>query len=148
MRNLTILELANNSLIELPLSIQNMKNLEEIDISGNKFRCDCDTFWMTGWLQNTKVKDPEDIICALGKGQGKILIDLNQADAGCNDPLILALICLAVAVVPFTIDTEGILKSCSTQYLVSIHGIKFRNILKKKSMMLLCLITMKIGIGF
>ena len=100
MTNLTTtLDLTKNCLVELPLSIQNINNLE-IGITGNSFRCDCHTFWMTGWLQNTEqVKNPKEIICFSGKGQGKRMIDLHIDDVGCNDPLIHALIGLAVTVV-------------------------------------------------
>ena len=101
MTNLIKLDLSNNLLEELPKSIQNMTNLKDVDMSGNKFRCDCNTFWMTGWLVNSltdkiKVKDPYSIVCVSGQGQGKRLIDLNQNDVGCNDPLIHALIGLSV----------------------------------------------------
>ena len=85
MTNLTKLDLSNNLLEELPKSIQNMTKLKNIVISGNKFRCDCDTFWMTGWLVNSfpGVKDPYSIVCVSGQGQGKRLIDLNQDEVGC-----------------------------------------------------------------
>ena len=101
MTKLTKHDLSNNLLEELPKSVQNIAKLKDLDISGNKFRCDCDTFWMTEWLANSladkvKVKDSYSIVCVSGKGQGKHLIDLNQNDLGCNDPLIHALIGLAV----------------------------------------------------
>ena len=88
MTNITNLTLSNNLLEELPKSIQNMKNLNDVDISGNKFRCDCDTFWMTGWLVNSlaakvNVKYPHSIVCVSGQGRGKPLIDLHQDDVGC-----------------------------------------------------------------
>ena len=85
MKKLTKLDLSNNLLEELPKSIQNMTKLKDIVISGNKFRCDCGTFWMTEWLVNlfSRVKDPYSIVCVSGQGQGKCLIDLNQDDVGC-----------------------------------------------------------------
>ena len=88
MTNLTKLDLSNNLLEELPKSIQNMTLLNDVVISGNKFRCNCDTFWMTEWLVNSlaakvNIKDPYSLVCVAGQGQGKRLINLNQDDVGC-----------------------------------------------------------------
>ena len=56
---------------------------------------------MTGWLVKSflKVKDPYSIVCVSGQGQGKRIIELTESDVGCNDPLIHALIGLAVTFV-------------------------------------------------
>ena len=72
MANFTTLSLASNFLTELPTFIKNMRMLKKIDIAGNTFRCDCDIFWMTGWLVNSfsKVKEPYSIVCVSGQGQG------------------------------------------------------------------------------
>ena len=85
MANLTTLFLANNFLTELPTSIQNLQNLKKNDFTGNLFRCDCDTHWMTDWLVSffSKVENPYSFACFAGKGQGKHLINLNQDDVGC-----------------------------------------------------------------
>ena len=45
-----------------------------------------------------KSKNPKEIICVSGKGRGKRMISLKQNDVGCNDPLIHAIIGLAVSV--------------------------------------------------
>ena len=90
----------NNYLQDIPVSVKNWNHSAEIDISGNTFRCDCDTFWMTGWLlNNSGVRHPKSILCYSGKGQGKRITDLHQDDVGCNDQLIHALIGLAVTVI-------------------------------------------------
>ena len=101
MRSLTTLTLTNNLLEELPESVQQMNSLTFIEISGNFFRCDCDTFWMTGWLIKSIsiVQNPRGLICFSGKGRGKRLINLHQEGVGCNEEIIHALIGLVVAVV-------------------------------------------------
>ena len=101
MESLTTLTLTNNLLEELPESVQEMESLKSIDISGNTFRCDCDTFWMTDWLTDSisVVQSPRSLICFSGEGRGKRLIDLHQDVAGCNKNIIHALIGLAVTVV-------------------------------------------------
>ena len=82
---LSSLILSANSLEELPHSIQNMTRLEHIELSGNTFRCDCDTFWMTGWLIKSLSisQDTDNLVCFSGKGRGKRLINLHQDDVGC-----------------------------------------------------------------
>ncbi len=101
LQNLTNLDLANNLLEALPHSIVEMRHLQSVDISGNTFRCDCDTYWMTGWLIGSLsvVKDPEGLLCFSGKGRGKHLIDLKQDDVGCYGSLAGVLIGLSVSVV-------------------------------------------------
>ena len=100
MKNLTTLYLGNNRLEELPNSIQNLEHLRVIDVTGNIFRCDCDTFWMTQWLLKLKRASirSHGVICFSGYGKGKRLLDLHQEDVGCNKPLINALIGLGVAI--------------------------------------------------
>ena len=104
MKNLNILDLSNNLLEQLPKTVENLQSLEHIDLSGNKFRCDCDTFWMTGWLIKSvgQVSNPRGIICFSSQGQGKRLIDLNQDDVGCYDTIKELTIGLGVAF-PMTI---------------------------------------------
>ena len=99
LNNLRSLNFSNNLLEELPKSIQKMTNLQILDISGNRLRCDCDTFWMTGWLlkQHSPITNSENISCFSGKGQGKSLIDLHEYDVGCYDPFIHAVIGLGTA---------------------------------------------------
>ena len=101
MINLRELYLTDALLETLPQEIENMQNMNITDISGNLFRCDCDTFWMSPWLVkfNNIVENPHGITCFSGQGRGKRLIDLQQDDVGCNDPLLHALIGLAVTVV-------------------------------------------------
>ena len=85
MKNLEELYLENNQLRDIPKTIQNMTSLETLDISGNMLRCDCDTFWMTGWLINPlyKVKISHNLMCFAGKGRGKHILQLHQDDVGC-----------------------------------------------------------------
>ena len=100
LKNLTTLYLGNNRLEELPKTIQNLNHLKMIDITGNLFRCDCDTFWMTHWLLKLKTASSRShgVICFSGYGKGKRLVDLHQDDVGCNKPLLHALIGLGVVI--------------------------------------------------
>ena len=50
MINLEKLILTGNLSEDLPKSIQDQKHLKTIKLSGITFRCDCDRYWMTGWL--------------------------------------------------------------------------------------------------
>ena len=94
--NLKHLSLSNNLLEELPKSLSEM-NLESIDISGNRLKCNCDNLWMTKWLLKSlfAVSEPQSIVCVSGKGQGRRLIDLDQDEVGCYDLVTHGLIGLA-----------------------------------------------------
>ena len=98
MTNLAKLDLSNNQLQRLPKSIQKLAKLEKIDITRNRLRCDCDTFWMVGWLavNLSRVEKPESLVCASGKCKGMHLIEITQDDVGCYDPLKHALIGLGM----------------------------------------------------
>ena len=105
MKNLTTLYLGNNRVEELPKTIQNLNHLKILDITGNLFRCDCVTFWMTHWLLKLKTASTRShgVICFSGYGKGKRLVDLHQDDVGCNKPLLHALIGLGVVILIFGI---------------------------------------------
>ena len=83
--NLTKLYITNNMVEELPKSIKTLEHLELVEISGNPFRCDCDTIWMTEWILKSFsiVQNPYSVLCVSGQGRGKRLVDLNQDDLGC-----------------------------------------------------------------
>ena len=84
--NLTKLYITNNLVEVLPKSIESLEHLELIEISGNAFRCDCDTIWMTQWLLKSIsiVQNPHSVLCFSGQGRGKRFVDLKQDDLGCT----------------------------------------------------------------
>ncbi len=87
--HLRTLDLTSAGLEEFPKELSNSGSLVEVYLQGNKFRCDCDTFWIRSWLNNnTHVgKEPNSLICFSGKAKGKRLIEITQEDVGCYDPL-------------------------------------------------------------
>ncbi len=88
-KSLRKLNLVGTGLEELPREIKDIQSLRDIYLHGNKFRCDCDTFWMRSWLSNhtKEVMDPYSLICFSGKGKGKRIVELTQDDVGCYEPL-------------------------------------------------------------
>ena len=89
-KNMKWLNLAQNKLFKIPKKIQNLKRLEKVWLSGNRFHCDCDMVWMVGWLNNFTttlgehvIVDYQDIKCHNGKMKGKPIYLLDEVKLGC-----------------------------------------------------------------
>ena len=69
--NVQYLDISYNKLKKLPSNIVSVSNLTDLWISGNPFDCNCDMMWMRDWLlEAEKIKDKENVTCALGKLKG------------------------------------------------------------------------------
>ena len=98
MRNgsITYLNLANNNITKLPSKITGLNNLQQIELSGNKFVCDCDMTWMIDWFGKTTangkriVRDYDHVFCHGGKMIGKQIYKLTPDEMGCY-PHVLSL---------------------------------------------------------
>ena len=87
---ITEVNLADNKLTHLPLSILQLKGLEKLWLSGNPFHCDCDMIWMIGWLNNFTlhpgqhiIVDYQDVRCHSGLMKGLPIFVLNEIEMGC-----------------------------------------------------------------
>lgn len=68
-RNLVALHLSHNKLSEIPYYILDLhlSHLDELYLSDNPWRCDCNTVPFQNWLKsNFRVKDVDNIRCAAG----------------------------------------------------------------------------------
>ena len=88
--NLKWLNLANNKLTSLPLTVQKLNNLEQIWLSGNPFYCDCEMTWMTGWLNNFTtpsgkhaIIDYKQLKCNSGMMVERPIYKLDKVEMGC-----------------------------------------------------------------
>ena len=50
------LDISENNLTSLPTNIKNISSLNEPWISGNKFKCRCDSIWMKDWILDNKTE--------------------------------------------------------------------------------------------
>ena len=82
------LDLSKNNLRRLPPQIQMLRNLTEIELSGNPFVCDCNMLWMKDWLNrfNRTVKTLYRIKC----NKDTPIIKLDAVKMGCY-PKVLTL---------------------------------------------------------
>ena len=85
------LHLSNNTYTvlpyyDLPKSIQYLTNLEKVDISAIKFKCNCSALWMTGCLIKCTaiVQDAETLLRYSDQGHRKDLIDLFHDEHECK----------------------------------------------------------------
>ena len=82
---LLYLNLSNNKFSELPGNIQNLTSIRTLEISGNKFKCSCKSFWMKEWLLNETqvVQDYENIKCQMKSGKWIPIVHMDKTDMGC-----------------------------------------------------------------
>ena len=76
-----VLDLSNNYLRRLPPGIQILKNLTDIELSGNPFVCDCKMIWMKNWL-NKFNRSMESLSYVKCNGSTPI-IKLDAVQMGC-----------------------------------------------------------------
>ena len=82
---LLYLDLSNNEISNLPEKIRNLSSIKTLKISGNKFKCSCETFWMREWLLNETqvVEDFENVKCQMKSGKWIPVVHMDKADMGC-----------------------------------------------------------------
>ncbi|VVC94620.1 unnamed protein product [Leptidea sinapis] len=61
--SLTHLDISNNSLTFLPLSLNMLDNLEALNIGGNPWACDCRMAWFGNWADKRKNIIKSDLSC-------------------------------------------------------------------------------------
>lgn len=157
--NLSMLNLLSAGLEELPREINKLTaSLTHVNLHGNVFRCDCDTFWIRSWLSNHTniVNEPHSLICFSGKGKGKRILELTEDNVGCYDLLkiqnhklekmlfivggiVLQLSCCLLSLLSFCKSTRVTSKYGYMLISNFIHGTKLRKIWLTKTMMPLSL---------
>ena len=80
--------LAQNNIVHLPYKIQKLDHLEEVQLSGNPYQCDCETAWMIQWLNTTHagghvIVDYKDVKCHSGLMIGTPMYVLDEVQMGC-----------------------------------------------------------------
>ena len=86
---LKIFNLANNNITNLSSKISNILSLQSMQLSGNKFICNCDMTWMIEFLAKRTVtgkrvvEDYDKIVCHSGIMTGKYIYKLNPQQMGC-----------------------------------------------------------------
>ena len=81
---LVFLDISKNNLTSLPKIMKNITSLNEIWISGNPYKCECDNMWMKTWILNNSnvIKDYKNAYCQ--NASGKIdIIHMSEIDVGC-----------------------------------------------------------------
>ena len=83
---LTSLDISKNKLTTLPPGIKGVtSSLNELWISGNRFKCLCDHIWIKDWLVNNSgtVKDFNDVKCQMKSGKWIPMIEMHEENLGC-----------------------------------------------------------------
>lgn len=57
MSNLIELDLSNNRLEYIPSGIKHLSKLTSLNLLGNHLQCDCQMFWMIGWIDELEAKN-------------------------------------------------------------------------------------------
>ena len=83
--NLVSLDISNNNLTNLPKLLKNISSINEMWISGNPFKCECDNMWMKKWILNNSnvIKDYKTAYCQTGSGKKTDIIHMSEIDLGC-----------------------------------------------------------------
>ncbi len=89
-QSLLTLDVSNNNLSSLPMTIEGSEYLEDIQISKNPFMCNCEMLWMIEWLANATspsgshlVSDYQDVTCGSGYWAGTKIYQLDKVKMGC-----------------------------------------------------------------
>ena len=87
------LDISKNNINVISKSLKSVKQLE-VYFAGNPIACNCDTLWVTQWLNTTAtgnkiLKDYKDVKCVNDKWKGLQVYQLNGIKMGCF-PKILA----------------------------------------------------------
>ena len=82
------LDISDNNLTSLPPNIKNIASLNELWISGNQFKCRCDSIWMKDWILDNKTKlipDHKSVKCQMPSGKSIPIIAISKVNMGCID---------------------------------------------------------------
>ena len=91
-----ILHLDHNNFSALSSNIMNIKSLQSITLSANRFICNCYMTWMIDWFSSRTssgkrvVQDYDQVVCSNGKMFGKLIHKLTLEEMGCY-PHVLSL---------------------------------------------------------
>ncbi|PVD18370.1 hypothetical protein C0Q70_20919 [Pomacea canaliculata] len=114
--SLRVLHVDDNWLTTLLSDLGDLQQLRSVRLSGNPFRCDCNTRWLKRWVLDPKVEveDWNDIKCSLDDDEGqlitrvpdekfvcKIALTLTQLAVHIVVPVSLALLLVVLAVIAF-----------------------------------------------
>ena len=86
------MDISDNKLTSLPPNIKNISSLNELRISGNQFKCRCDSIWMKDWILDNKtevVRDHNSVKCQMPSGKWISIIKMREVDMGCIGSLAL-----------------------------------------------------------
>ncbi|XP_045530002.1 immunoglobulin domain and leucine-rich repeat-containing protein 2 isoform X2 [Pieris brassicae] len=87
LRMLTHLDISNNSLTFLPLTLKILDKLQELRIGGNPWACDCRMAWFVTWADMRKNIIKSDLSCGLTYPNDMLRI-LNSTD--CKAPQLIS----------------------------------------------------------
>ncbi|TRZ00870.1 hypothetical protein DNTS_034089 [Danionella cerebrum] len=84
LRDVTHLSLANNNLKALPRGLlSDLRSLNELDLRGNMFHCDCESMWLMLWLKRSNATI-SDVYCATPSAmKGVLLKDVPEKPSKC-----------------------------------------------------------------
>ena len=100
-RNIEQFDISSNSLSILTESnLHNLNNLKELNLTDNKFMCNCDLLWFRDWIDHTTVVLPhkESYLCDGPEGwKGKPLLEFTKDKINCTAiPAILGAVAGAI----------------------------------------------------
>ena len=82
---LLYLDLSKNELRSIPENVQNLSSLQTLKMSGNKFKCSCDNFWMKDWFldETDTIYDFENVLCQMASEKWIPIVKMDKVDMGC-----------------------------------------------------------------
>lgn len=101
--NMTILQsldIKDNWLTGLDEAFANLGQLVHVRLSGNPFRCDCNSRWLKGWLLRHQrlVRDWDEIKCSTDEAEGQTFTAVDDAEFTCKVSATLDQLAVPVAV--------------------------------------------------